>query len=759
MALLKVGSKASVFVTHLEFLGSECQIFCQVGDIGGQADTLAERVAEVIENGLASPVSGCAVGSICLALFHEDGSWYRARVLESRGSNLKVFFIDYGNTETVTVNNVREAPDYVLAIPALSTKCIVNDCTPISRVWTEDERKKVETMLHSGEFTCEVTSVDKSDINNEVYHVKLYNLDSPSTPIFVRPAAGKNQSIQLQMLKMEKENEVFVAFVESAKKFWVQLKSQDKELVSLMNDIAACFAEDLPSTGDIVNPVDGQVCAACFSDDGAFYRGLVQNVQGDSCVVFFVDYGNNEKKLTTELFTLPQTLCELPAQAILCTYKGDESVVEDKLHDLVNEERPSVLKVLSGNPNSGYVVEIDSVEKSLGRISGQSQGATVGSKAPAKLWQSYTSVIMQVDGLYDVCLSHIEHPGQFFVQLIGNAKTLDVLMQAIDEVAHNYDKLTNLYQGYPCLAKFSDGSWYRAEVTNVAVGKITVVAVDFGFTEVLPPSQLRNTDPNFKGQPAQAVKCSVDVNRSDQSSWSSAEIERFKSLVEKSALVAKVVTKKGCVHQLDLYETRGNTEKSIITELTRGSNQLAATNGSVRASSYQQQSRLQVSSVSLQLPDIPIGSKINLCFTAVKLPYLYGQLTSTPVEKVAQLQTDLNMYFEKNAGDLLTTTTVGSMCCTKYVDGGWYRGMVTKCAGNQAEVTFVDFGDSVNKSFNDLKVLPSSLCSLLPQQCLLCKIDNLPGSLQQNKIESVLLNNRVDVKLTKKEGTLISGVH
>lgn len=52
-------------------------------------------------------------------------------------------------------------------------------------------------------------------------------------------------------------------------------------------------------------------------------------------------------------------------------------------------------------------------------------------------------MIMQVDGIYDVCLSHVDHPGQFYVQLLGNADNLDKLMQAVDEVAHNYDKLTN----------------------------------------------------------------------------------------------------------------------------------------------------------------------------------------------------------------------------------------------------------------------------------------------------------------------------
>ncbi|XP_045158547.2 uncharacterized protein LOC123524421 isoform X3 [Mercenaria mercenaria] len=743
MALLKVGSKAPVFVTHLEFIDSECQIFCQVGDIGGQADTLAERVTESVENGLAAQISGCNVGDLCLALFHEDKSWYRARVLQNLGHSLKVFFIDYGNTEIVKMTDMRAAPDYVLAIPALSTKCVVSDCTPLSGVWTDEEKKKIETMLHSGEFTCEIMGTDNSDANNEVYTVKLYNNDAPNTPIFVRPAPSSSQSLKLQNLSIGLEYEVYVAYVESARKFWVQLKSHETDLNSLMADIGACFAEDLPSTGDIVNPTNGQVCAACFSDDGAFYRGIVKNVQGGSCSVFFVDYGNKEEKRTSELFTLPQALCMLPMQAVPCSYKVESQAIEDKLHKLAEDDGPSVLKVLSGSANSGYVVEIKSVEKILNMSKVTTQ--TVQAKSATKMWQSYTSVAMQVDGIYDVCLSHVEHPGQFYVQLLGNASNLDKLMQAVDEVAHNYDKLTNLYQGYPCLAKFSDGSWYRGEVVTAEVGKTVVAAVDFGFIEEVQPSQLRNTDPNFKLQPAQAVQCTIDMNKTDQSHWKTPDIERFKAIAEKSALVAKVSSKKGCIHQVDLYETENGVERDLNAELSCGSDLVS---GKMPLQSKQRPQPV-AAAPTLCPPEVSVGSTYNLCFTAVKSLYIYGQLTSTPVEKVAKLQTDLNSFFEKRAGETLLKAEVGSVCCTQYVDGGWYRGMVTSVSGGKAEVAFVDFGDSVMKSVNDLKVLPPSLCGL-PQQCILCKIVNLPQSAGPDKLEK-LVNKRVEVKLNRKE--------
>jgi len=756
MSLLKVGEKPHIFVTHVEFVGSTCEVFGQIGDVGGQADTLAERIAEVIETGSASQVSGCGVGELCLALFHEDNSWYRGRVKALTGQSVTVFFIDYGNTETVHLSNIRKAPESVLCFPALSSKCVVKDCRPLTNAWTEEEKKKNESLLVSAEFSCEIVAITRPDANNMVYEVKLYTLDAPNTPVFVRPASGGSQTLNYQSFNPGQEVEVFLAYVESSKRFFVQLKSQENELNSLMYDISACFAEDLPMTGDIVNPVNGQVCAACFSEDGAFYRGVVKDIKGGRCTVHFVDYGNSEEKSTSELFTLPQALCKLPVQGVLCSYKSVPDSIENALHALTSAEKPSRMKIVSGNPSSGYVVELDAIEKQFGRSLGATsvQGATSvptsQSKPRSKLWESYSSVIMQVDSIYDVCVSHVNHPGQFYVQLLGNAQSLDSLMQAIYEVAHNYDKLTNLYAGYQCLAQFSDGSWYRAEVVAAEVGKVTCAAVDFGIVETISPTQLRNTDVNFKPQPAQAIQCSLDINRLGSNSWTGQEIARFVSLVNGKSLVAKVTGRQGVTFVVELYDSE--TEKNIYSQFGQSQSSPRATSQPVPRAA--QSSPVKAAPrVTIPAPEVTLGSKYTLCFTALKAPYLYGQVTHTPIEQITKLQTDLQNFFTKNPGEALSNASVGSVCCTKYVDGGWYRGMITELNGNKATVAFVDFGDSVDKMVGELKNVPGQLTTLA-QQCLLCKPDNIPASTPQSKLETSLLNNKVEVKLTRQEGRI-----
>lgn len=751
MTDLRVGNRVPIFVTHVEFENAGCQAFVHVGDLGSQADTVIERTDEFVNSGAAEVPATCSVGDLCLALFHEDNGWYRAQVLSVAGQSFTVFFIDYGNTETVKIDDLRSASEYVLAIPALSTKCHISDCIPLNeQSWTEEETKKISSMLHSQEFIAEVVSVNSS-VQITTCTVKLFKTDEPNVPVFLRKSSSSSDlTVKLEELQVGQEYTVFISYVESSRKFWVQLKQKEGELNSLMSDIGACFAEDLPSSGDILNPTLHQICASCFSEDGSFYRAKVQSLNGDMCKVFFVDYGNSENKSASELFTLPQVLCELPMQAIECSYtsKSDIVTVEDTLHKLEADGTPCVVKVVS-KFSSGYIVEIDVVEKLVNVNQSHTQSKMVRGKSDGKLWTSVPSVVLQVGGVYDVCLSHVEHPGRFFVQLIGNASKLDDVMQSIDEIAQNLEGLIIPNPGTLCIAKFSDDAWYRSEILSVDNGRLTLGAIDFGFIEHFSSKHLlRKIDPKFKELPAQSVMCTLDSARLNNSDWSSKEKDKFCALIDKTALVCRVTAKSGGIFQVDLFDTTNSQEKHINKELIPSPS--TSVSQSVQSRPFQN-ARPQL---KLPPPETKLGSQITLCITAVKSKLVFGQVTHTPVEKVAKLQTDLNDYFEKKSTEMLDNVDVGSVCCTQYSDGGWYRGIVTALEGSQVEVSFADFGDSSLKVKSDLKSLFPSFCEL-PQQCILVSFENLPP-VAGNKLESVLVNKRIDVRLKSKGGKVIN---
>ncbi|KAI8512530.1 Tdrd1p [Branchiostoma belcheri] len=107
-------------VTHID---SPASFYGQVG-LGADMKAVAEDLGKKMEliAGLPEAISQSnkqepympQVGELCCALWETDRMWYRAEVVQVVSeSQLKVFFLDYGNTEAVTTANTRPIPDSV----------------------------------------------------------------------------------------------------------------------------------------------------------------------------------------------------------------------------------------------------------------------------------------------------------------------------------------------------------------------------------------------------------------------------------------------------------------------------------------------------------------------------------------------------------------------------------------------------------------------------------------------------------------------
>jgi hypothetical protein len=110
---------------------------------------------------------------------------------------------------------------------------------------------------------------------------------------------------------------------------------------------------------------------------------------------------------------------------------------------LTSEENGIVVKVVSKSGDE-YTVEIDQIEE----IS-----ITESSEARA-----FTSLQMDLNKDFDVCISHVYHPGRFYVQIIENATIIDSLMEKISNEFNSNPNLSSLSNGMVGIAKLSDGA-------------------------------------------------------------------------------------------------------------------------------------------------------------------------------------------------------------------------------------------------------------------------------------------------------------
>jgi hypothetical protein len=81
------------------------------------------------------------MGEIVAALF--EGNWYRARVVvaDPEAERVKVFFVDYGNTEDLHERMVRPMTARFMHLPFQAVECFL-PLQPVGTEWSEEAKER-----------------------------------------------------------------------------------------------------------------------------------------------------------------------------------------------------------------------------------------------------------------------------------------------------------------------------------------------------------------------------------------------------------------------------------------------------------------------------------------------------------------------------------------------------------------------------------------------------------------------------------------
>lgn len=724
---LSIGKLVPVLITHVEFQTGGCIGYGQFCDAEA-VDSLSEKVTQAAT--ASRPINACVVNDIVLALYREDENWYRAKVLSTNDNSVSVLFIDYGNSEVVDISDARLSPTELKQYSGLAVKCVLEDINPSEgNTWSNVDKEKVQEDLLNKEFTAEVT-----DIVSSGYVIAL-NTESGQYQFGSKENGKTGTNLATMNLTPGESYKAYIAYVDSANKFWIQLKQFEVNLENLMQDIsdyAEAEAQPLPQAKR------GTCCIAKFSEDAVPYRSKVLGITSDKCLVQFVDYGNSESKSLVDLMVIPEKFCQLPIQGFKCCYtrsKLKSNTLDEKVQELTSDEDGVILTVISKSSDE-YKVEIDKIEK-------LSDTETIEV-------QAFEPLPIDLNKDFDICISHVFHPGRFYVQIIENAPIIDSLMDKISQEFESSRSFSSINVGSPCIAKLSDGACYRSVIKSAQNDNVLVLAVDFGFEELVSNSQVREISPRSMPIPSQALECTVDSTKTEEKHWSDKEIRLLSEFESKEPLIAKVTAKRGSIFQLDLHDTKDpELDRYINAELLgvgKGSNERIIQNSKMTPKKEQ---------VMIPGPQVTVGQKLLVCVTAVKSTnQFFAQMTKCASE-IGELQQKLHANYENYSMSqgVMKSIGVGDVCCTKYVDGGWYRGIVTGLEQGKIEVSFADFGDSTTSNLNNLKELLQSF-AVMPQQCILCQLPSLSTGLTKETVESVLMNQVVEVLIKMKKGKL-----
>lgn len=320
--------------------------------------------------------------------------------------------------------------------------------------------------------------------------------------------------------------------------------------------------------------------------------------------------------------------------------------------------------------------------------------------------------------LVSVFVTHVEASGNFFVQINSEAGKLDALMEEIEhDVLSGRARAPNALEimvGSIYLAQYQEDSrWYRSRVlgVNIAEQQCEVFFVDYGNTDFVPLSCIRNAEQKFCELPQQSFECELeDIDRFHSRSLEETVALLHETIADQELHCRAVQLKKNCVLVTQLFFDEKGT-KSILDQMQSGGlgaeEHSLITNGeSTLPHQLNRKREVKYKTMSLS-PD----SFHDLSVTWVEDPSHFWCQLLTNTQIIAALMENLaEVYTNLEPAALpLQSCTVGYPCCAKfYEDDAWYRGVITNVssiATGQIEVRFVDYGNSQDTELSDVRDL------------------------------------------------------
>lgn len=312
---LPIKSTHRVFCPHIEDGPNlfAIQLSSSFNDLDKMMDDMKQlRQLKVIKEKLI-------VGMACMARYPLDGQLYRAVIERLATKTCNVFFVDYGNSESVSFSEIYEIPPQFLKHTVFALRFALSGYKEFDPL-TEPVREKFKSLILEKEFKLTVTPLEGipffhygkiyTENNTEVID-ELRKIVKPSILLYT---AGP-------ILEKNDEQNVIIRYIDSPHKFYVQMTSTIPAYNKLMDDLLL-YCQKMK---EIEKVEIGLACAVKYDEDSEWYRAKVLKINGDKILCSYVDFGNTQEVKKSVIRELKSKFLELPPQAIECCLFGFEN--------------------------------------------------------------------------------------------------------------------------------------------------------------------------------------------------------------------------------------------------------------------------------------------------------------------------------------------------------------------------------------------------------------------------------------------------
>ncbi|XP_061609200.1 tudor domain-containing 6 isoform X2 [Phyllopteryx taeniolatus] len=372
--MFPIGTVLDVSVSYIE---SPNDFWCQLARNSWQLKLLMHSIQAHYAGSIYEPLTE----AVCVVHHPDNGIWYRARVIHKHETtHVTVLFVDYGQTKTVPLHELRTINAEFLNLHSQAFRCslfnppkfmsVVND-------WNDEAKEKfykfVETAAsNSVTLKCTIYAVM---YNEKKIALNIVDLETPfesiseSMATLAHSAPGRTvprPSFRLDTyyysthnIKTGIEEQVTVTCVNSVSQFYCQLERNAdvlKDLNVKVNNLCHQLGIVEPPT------VFGKLCFAKYTD-GLWYRAQIKATK-PSILVHFVDYGDTAKVDKSDLLPVPKEandIMSIPVQAVVC---GLSDVPTDVPSEVNNWFKTSVTEckfqvlVVAKEPSGNLLVEL-----------------------------------------------------------------------------------------------------------------------------------------------------------------------------------------------------------------------------------------------------------------------------------------------------------------------------------------------------------------------------------------------------------------
>ena len=706
---LNIGADVEGYVSYTN---SSQDFFIQLSDSFPRLCQLMDEMEAMYSSGDIDglPVDSIKPGSICVAKFADDGGWYRALVKKYLSdTEVEVEFVDYGNSDTVQVKDVKPLKTEFADFPKQAIHCKLDTG---KKTLSTDADELFKNSVEEKAFTVVFTSRD-----NGIWNVTLRD---GSISVSERLSLLANEFSTMDIVEGQKEK-VYISHVENPGEFYIQFISS----VAAVDDLLESLSEEYHTVSANVCPLSsfdvGMPCCVQYSVDRQWNRAVVEEVLDgkQEALVRFVDFGNSETVKTAQIKNLKKEYMSLPRQAVCCSL-GDpneewSSTASALFEEMANSEEEFPAKFVT-HVGKKWIVALEKNNVSVSDML-KSKDGDVKEPITETLELKYPQLAKGITT--EVYISHIDSPNDFFVQISETAELLEEMRNKIGEIYGSLGStdfmLENCNVGSVCCVPFSeDNCFYRGIVKRLLPdSQVEVEFVDYGNSDTVPLTLLKKLSPDIAKPPRQAVKCGLADIKSDCTDKETSLIEALLDTPLKATFVEQEETKwkvllehdGRCVNKAEelisipLSETSKSRDIPVVDE------------------------ERELDSI-----DVKEGQTAEVFLVHTNDPSSFYIQFSESSADIDTIMTEIESIYP-NLGpsdESCSDVTVNSLCCARFEeDQQWYRAIVRKVSPDSLlEVEFVDYGNTQVVALSSVKRLRQELRKL-PRQAMHCGIANV----------------------------------